>query len=155
MIRKIAPSIAAVLILIIGMLSSADAQVEQNQTQGVEGEREGAQAKIIPISIKVEIASETCDSDIDITYEQRNTIARVEGSIASSACPASKGEYTLVVGFTGEDDEYKTLDFVEIWQRSDDLAISFVHDYEIGENVDLTRIRMRNFRCSCTELPEE
>jgi hypothetical protein len=96
-----------------------------------------------------------CDSEVNIVYEQRNTLARVEGSIASSSCPASRGEYTAVVSFTDLNGERTSLEFVEPWQRNDDLPISFLNDYEIGENVDLVSVRLRRLRCTCTETAAE
>jgi hypothetical protein len=97
----------------------------------------------------------TCSSAVNIISEQRNTLARVTGTVESSSCPASHGEYTLVVAIRDENNERSTLEFTETWQRDNDEPLSFRKEYPIGENVDLTRVSLRGLRCSCEDLPAE
>lgn len=97
----------------------------------------------------------TCRSAVNITSEQRNTLARIKGTVESSSCPASHGEYTFVIAIRDENNERSTIEVSETWQRSDDAPISFVKEYPIPENVDLTRVSLRGLRCTCDELPAE
>jgi hypothetical protein len=144
-----------VLLTTFGMISTVSAQAGRTFTMPspeiilVPTEPEGAAAP------QVILVTRTCSSEVNITYEQRNTLARVEGIVESSSCPASHGEYTFVIGIRDENNEQSTLEFTETWQRDDDEPLSFVKEYPIGENVDLTRVRLRSLRCSCDELPVE
>jgi hypothetical protein len=129
--------------------------IAQESERGGEAGDFAIQTKPIPVQVTIEFKSNSCNSEVNVSYEQRNTIARVEGIVGSSSCPASSGEYTLAVGFRNESNESGLLEFVETWQRGDDEPLNFVNNYEIGENVDLTRIRVQNLRCTCTEAPTE
>jgi hypothetical protein len=147
--------ICIVLLGVAGMVSTAAAQDERKFTMPA------PQFILVPKEPDVLVAPEvisvarTCGSEVNIVYEQRNTLARVEGTIESSSCPASHGEYSFVIAVRDENNERSTLEFTETWQRSDDEPISFVKEYPIGENVDLTRVSLRGLHCSCDELPAE
>jgi hypothetical protein len=43
------------------------------------------------------------------------------------------------------------VEYMEIYQRSDDQPIKFTKDYPIGENVELVSVRVRNLRCTCAD----
>jgi hypothetical protein len=101
------------------------------------------------------LQSTQCAAMIELSYFQRNTIARVTGKIENKVCAASGGEYTLAVNVRDANGEIKTLEFVETWQRLDDKTVEFAKDYPIGENVDLTSVRSRRLRCTCAEAPKE
>jgi len=96
-----------------------------------------------------------CSGQINVDYAQWDTIARVEGKLVNETCAASTGEYEIVVRIKDDSGEIKTLEFVETWQRSDDLPITFMKDYTIGENVELIRLNARWLRCTCLEDVED
>jgi len=96
-----------------------------------------------------------CSGQISVDYAQWDTIARVEGRLINETCAASSGEYEIVVRIRDDSGEIKTLEFVETWQRSDDLPITFMTDYSIGENVELIRLNARWLRCTCIGDVEE
>lgn len=98
-------------------------------------------------------AKTRCEAIATVEYEQRNTIARVEGSIENGSCVASSGEYTIAIIVRDEKGESNTLEFSETWQRADDQPVKFLSDYEIGEGVELVRVRSRRLTCICAGPP--
>jgi hypothetical protein len=109
-----------------------------------------------PITIEVPAKpTKTCEATIVVEYEQRNTLAHASGSIENPRCAASGGSYTMVISVRTASGEIKMLEFEEPWRRSDDRPVQFEHDYPIGPNVDLLRVRPRGLRCTCDEAPAE
>jgi hypothetical protein len=94
-----------------------------------------------------------CESSIQLAFSQRNTLARLEGTLENRTCAASTGEYSVGLRIKDATGEFKTIEFRESWQRADDKPVSIRHDYPIGENVDLVSVRTRALRCTCTETP--
>ncbi len=107
-------------------------------------------AKEMPIEIQTRIGSgPTCEPAISITYEQRNDVARVEGTIENSACAACTGDYTIAVRIRDASGESQTLEFPGTWQRRDDRPVKFTTDYPIGKNVDVVNVRSKSLHCVC------
>jgi hypothetical protein len=131
---------------------------EPNPTR-VTVENEGRSTRVVlqaEVPIEIEIPSQKttqCQATIAFEYTQRNTVARVEGSIENGICAASSGDYTIAVSFRDQNGELKTLEFGETWQRSDDQPVEFLTDYPIGENVELVSVRSRRLRCVCAAAP--
>jgi hypothetical protein len=95
-----------------------------------------------------------CQAPIALQFTQRNTIARVRGTIENDDCGASSGTYTIAVRYKDEAGEVHNVEQAEEhWQRDDDQPFSFEHEYLIGENVDLIRVRVRKIECVCAEMP--
>jgi hypothetical protein len=111
---------------------------------------------LLPQAGLVSAASPTtaCLAVLSLVYEQRNTMAQVEGTIENTTCAASSGDYALGITVKDAKDELQTLEFSEKWQRSDNKTITFKDTYPIGENVDLRRITPRKVHCVCTVAPE-
>ena len=107
-------------------------------------------AKDLPIEIQSEVKGQSCNATMEIEYEQRNTVARVEGTIENPACAACTGEYTIVVRIRDESGEFKSLEFPGKWQRADDKPVKFKADYPVGMNVDVVSVRTRELHCVCT-----
>lgn len=99
------------------------------------------------------IKPEACQGSIALTYQQRNTIARVTGAIKNPTCAASSGNYELTINVEDADGKRQALNVTETWERSDAADVQFTTDYEIGENVDLVNVRTRRIRCECAEIP--
>ena len=150
------------LLPLVGLVTLAAAQDEPNR------EREGSRPEQPPpaavaigekeLTIPLEIAapkSASCGATIALQYSQRNTVARVEGTIDNKDCAASKGEYAVVIRIRDENGELKTLEFAESWHRDDDQPVKFQTDYPIGENVDLVSARAGRLRCGCAEPPAQ
>ena len=95
----------------------------------------------------------SCEASIQSTFSQRNTLARLEGTIENRTCAASTGEYSVGLRIRDASGEIKTLEFREMWQRADDKPLTIKSDYPIGENVDLVSVRTRSLSCTCTEEP--
>jgi exoribonuclease R len=96
-----------------------------------------------------------CAAEYSSTYDQRNTVARVESTIRVQACTVASGEFTVTLRIKGEDGEVKVLTLDETWARTDDKDVSLVADYPIGENVELVSARVRGRRCTCADPPAE
>jgi hypothetical protein len=80
-------------------------------------------------------------------------VARVESTIRVQACTVASGEFTVTLRIRGEDGEIKVLEQSETWARTDDMDVSLVADYPIGENVELVSARVRGRRCTCADPP--
>ena len=110
-------------------------------------------AKELPIEIRTHIGSTpTCQPTMSISYEQRNDVARVEGTIENEACAACTGDYTIAVRIRDESGESKTLEFPATWQRADDRPVTFTTDYPIGANVDIVSVRSKSLHCVCVAV---
>jgi hypothetical protein len=109
--------------------------------------------KELPIEIQTEVKGQSCNATMEIEYEQRNTVARVEGKIENPSCAACTGEYTIAVRIRDESGEFKTLEFPGKWQRADDKPVKLAADYPVGANVDVVSVRARGVHCVCTEPP--
>lgn len=134
--------------VLLGALASADSglaaeAVEAIRMPGIEITVKGMEARTLG-----------CAAAIKLDYQQRNTVARVNGTLENPTCAASSGSYDIVVTLRDAAGEAQTLTFSEPWQRSDAADISFTHDYPIGDNTDLRRVTARGVTCSCTQAAE-
>jgi hypothetical protein len=112
-------------------------------------------AKEMPIEIQTHIGSgPTCQPTMSIMYEQRNDVARVEGTIENPACAACTGDYTIAVRIRDASGESKTIEFPGTWQRADDRPVTFTTDYPIGANVDVVSVRSKSLHCVCAASGE-
>jgi hypothetical protein len=122
-------------------------------------EKKGQTARVVTereVSVLVKIApkaTKNCQATMNTSSEQRDTIARVEGTIETADCAACSGDYTIVVRVRDESGETKTLEFLGSWQRADDQPVKFKTDYPIGENVDLLGVRSKGLHCVCADAP--
>jgi len=105
--------------------------------------------KIAPLQTKA------CQGTMSTTSEQRNTVAKVEGTIDTPDCAACSGDYTIILKVRDESGETKSLEFAGSWQRKDNVPVKFATDYPIGENVDLLGVRSRGLRCVCADALAE
>ena len=97
-----------------------------------------------------------CAATTETQYSQRNTVARVTGTVSIANCSAgSTGTFTVVARVKDESGETKPIEFGETWQRDDAKDVTFTSDYPIGENVDLVNVRVRNLKCTCAEAAPE
>lgn len=136
------------ILLAMAALSApaAGAQDEQDRTITVQTE--------IPIVVKMELPpSKKCGAEITLSYFQRGEVASVDGELNNSVCAASSGEYTLAISISDTNQQLRTLEFNEAWQRSDAQPVSFEKEYPIGADVDLVRVRARRITCTCAEAP--
>jgi hypothetical protein len=107
------------------------------------------------LKVTLELPQQTapqCEATTTTEYYQRNTVARVEGTISIANCPAgSAGDYTIAARVRDDSGETKVIEFSESWQLDGDEDVAFNTDYPIGENVELTNLRVRNLTCTCAE----
>ena len=104
------------------------------------------------ISIEVPaLPSAQCEATSSTDYHQRNTVARVNSTLAIPDCAAASGEFTVALRIRDDSGREQALEFSETWQRSDDQDVHLTADYPIGENVELLSVRVRGLRCTCAE----
>jgi hypothetical protein len=96
-----------------------------------------------------------CGASTTTRYQQRDTIARVSGTLEIHDCAAASGTFTVDVRVKDDSGVEKPLEFRQTWQRSDDQDVAFTADYPIGENVDLVSVSLRGLTCTCTGLLTE
>jgi hypothetical protein len=143
---RISESLA--LVLLAGIALAADGQQPESTVLRTEQELE--------ISIETPaVASAQCDATTTAAYEQRNTVARVQGTIKVAGCKAASGNFTVTVRTRDDSGEVKAVELMEAWQRSDDKDVSFSKDYPIGENVELVSARVRGLSCTCADPSAE
>ena len=124
-------------------------------------EKDGSKTHVVveqDVSVKLEIKqkpSAVCAATVDFEYHQSDTLARVTGAIENTQCAASSGDYVLAVTIRDAKGEVSTLEFPQQWARSDAESVKFTFDLPIGPNVDLTNVRTRRLRCTCTEAAEK
>jgi hypothetical protein len=96
-----------------------------------------------------------CEATTLTEYQQRNNVARVNGTVSLAACPAgTSGTFTLVARVRDESGESRTIEFPETWQRDDTDDHKFNSEYPIGDDVELMSVRVRNLKCTCAEVAE-
>ena len=84
-----------------------------------------------------------CGASTTTRYQQRNTVARVSGTLEIHDCAAASGTFTVDVRVKDDSGVEKPLEFSQPWQRSDDQDVAFTADFPIGENVDLVSVSLR------------
>lgn len=107
------------------------------------------------VILEAESPRDYCHAKAEFEWWQDNTAAHIEGSITNPDCGASGGTYTVSVRHKDALGEVRRNDYVESWSRDDDQPFRFVHDYEIGDNVDLIRVSARKVVCICAGQPAE
>jgi len=93
-----------------------------------------------------------CGASTTTRYQQRDTVARVSGTLEIRDCAAASGTFTVAVRVKDDSGVEKPLEFSQPWQRSDDQDVAFTADYPIGENVDLVSVSLRGLTCTCAGL---
>lgn len=102
-----------------------------------------------------ELPSNQCGATTTTQYQQRDTLARVSGTLEIADCAAASGAFTVAVVVKDESGANKPLEFDETWQRGDATDVSFTADYPIGENVELVSVRLRGLSCTCGDAADE
>jgi hypothetical protein len=97
------------------------------------------------------IVTQRCAATITISFQQRNTAARVEGAIENPTCTNASGTYEINVSTRDAAGETRRMQFSEVWQQVDSNVVEFNKDYEIGAEVDLTRVQVRSTHCECVD----
>jgi len=96
-----------------------------------------------------------CAATMQSEYDQRNTVARVTGTLSVANCPAnSAATYYVVARIKDESGEIKAIEFPETRQHGDGGDAPFTAEYPIGENVELVNVRIRDLKCTCAAAPE-
>ncbi len=107
------------------------------------------------IEAEHEYVTDACEARLDVSYYQKDSSVHVETELHNDQCGASSGSYALEVRYRGDDGEVRTVEFEELWQRSDAEPVTLEKDYYVAENVDVTRVRSRRLRCECASAPDD
>lgn len=99
------------------------------------------------------LPSTQCEATSATEYQQRDTMARVNTTLAVADCTAASGELTVAARIRDAAGEMKSVEFTEAWQRSGDQDLELTADYPIGANVDLLNVRVRKLTCTCADAP--
>ncbi len=134
-------------ILVIGRASLAQDAVEAKEDDA------GSDTMTIEFSktIKLDMHMGGCQANLQIEYWQKGDIAEVNSTLTNPDCGASSGDYTISVRYRDDDGEMTTDEYQETWEREDPEPIATTKQYEIGDNVDLIRVRSRKLSCACTD----
>ncbi len=158
--RNTAPALYALLTVaaLVAPASAQDAPAVDDAESRVtrDGRRTTIEHELPATTRELRMAlppSKRCSADISLSYIQKDTLASVEGSLGNAVCAASSGDYTLAISIRDENGETQTLEFTEVWQRTDDQPVVLEGEYPIGANVDLMRVRTRRASCTCAEAP--
>ena len=100
-------------------------------------------------TIRLEKRVGGCRANLSLEYWQEGHLARVNTTIGNDECAASGGEYRIRIVYRGDDGESETDEYDETWEREDDRPVSTSKTYEIGDDVDLLRVRSRGLSCEC------
>lgn len=93
-----------------------------------------------------------CEASTYAEYEQIGSIARVTGTVSTSACPAgTTGKFVLVARVTDGAGTSTPIEYSEMWRTNDTEDYVFHADYPIGDNVFLENMRVRDLQCTCAE----
>lgn len=92
-----------------------------------------------------------CQANLQMEYWQKGHIAEVQSTLTNPDCAASSGHYTISVRYRNDDGEMHSDEYQETWERSDGEPVTATKHYEIGDDVDLIRVRSRRLSCSCAD----
>jgi hypothetical protein len=143
------PGIAA--LVLFAQAHAQDLTVDQSstdQTTKIEAHLEKRYTVDLELTPPV---SRLCKSSVSIGFLQKNAIASVETTVQNSDCDASEGSYVMAIRIRDASGTSQELEFEETWQRDDALPIIGMQEYDIGDNVDLVRVRTKKLRCTCTD----
>jgi hypothetical protein len=87
--------------------------------------------------------AQICEVDIATSYFQAASQAIVEAEINHADCSASNGKYTVSLKIQDAVGEIHSKKYKEVWSRTDAQAINVKHSYQIGDNMDLLRARIK------------
>jgi hypothetical protein len=107
------------------------------------------------VTVRVEVGGSRkpqCQANALTEYFQQGTMARVNGTVNISACPAgTTGAFTLVARIKDDSGEVQPLEFKQTWEHDEPQALKFSGDYPLGDKVELVSMRVRNLTCTCVE----
>lgn len=95
-----------------------------------------------------------CNANISISYTQMNERIRVKTSIDHEDCAASSGEYRLRIRTRDEALELHTVEISKSWAREKNAVIELTEYYDIGADVDLVSLRIKQSPkkgCTCKD----
>ena len=99
-----------------------------------------------------------CDVQVNVTYGQRHTVARVRTTVSETQCVPSEGAYTLRIRTVDDNGDPQTRDHRETWRRDDNEPIEHAADYDLQGDPRLLWVRVRKSAkddCTCLDVAED
>lgn len=125
-----------------------DAVVEYRELENEFNKARGATIRIPTPDFTPKVPR--CRATTYTEYEQIGSVARVAGTVSTSACPAgTTGKLVLVARLRDDTGTSTRIEFSETWQTADMEDYVFHADYRIGEDVFLESVHVRNLKCTC------
>ena len=93
----------------------------------------------------------SCKGQVELEYDQYDTVARVETRLGSTTCPVTYVQYALIVSSRDADYEIVTSRHEFAWDVTPDGTLPGSGDYPIGDDTDLVSVRARQFSCTCAD----
>ncbi|MEL7538233.1 MAG: hypothetical protein AAFZ58_09970 [Pseudomonadota bacterium] len=90
-----------------------------------------------------------CRGQIQLEYDQYDTVARVDAELTGESCVIESFTYTLVVRVRDENYDVASVNHAIQWSADQAQQSLGSGDYPIGSDVDLVDVRARQFSCDC------
>jgi hypothetical protein len=135
--------------------AAGGSRIRANCEEPVTATTRTEQSLKVSLDAPPQLSAPQCEAIATTDYFQKNTVARVDGTIAIRNCSkGSNGTYNVVVRVRDDKGEINSLEFGDKWvQHGDGQDVKFAADYPIGKDVDLLNVRVRDMRCSCGDQP--
>lgn len=93
----------------------------------------------------------SCKGQVELEYNQYDTVARVAAKLGNTTCPVTYVQYALIVSARDADYEIVTSRHEFAWDVTSDGELPGSGDYPIGTDTDLVSVRARQFSCTCAD----
>ncbi len=101
------------------------------------------------VTLKAPDQSHKCEVDMELEYQQRDDKAQVTTYSTVPGCGAAEGPYRLFLTYVDSENKTQTVQHDEHWSlQNDGIATK---EYDLAENVQLTRVYLRRVRCECVD----
>ncbi|MEM8981406.1 MAG: hypothetical protein AAGC71_00170 [Pseudomonadota bacterium] len=107
------------------------------------------------IDLPMEPLIEPCSGQVELEYDQFDTLARVSAKLTGTACDIASASYKLVINTRDADYNVSSTTHALAWDPLSNSAFPGSGDYSIGADIDLVNVRARQFKCRCrkTDAP--
>lgn len=107
----------------------------------------------IPQKFEIELSMKrvtlACDGQVELRYNQYDTVARVDATLVSASCPIDTLNYALVVSSKSSDGDVNQSRHEFSWNASAGERLPGSGEYPIGADTDLISVDARQLSCTC------
>ncbi|MEM1261002.1 MAG: hypothetical protein AAGH76_01265 [Pseudomonadota bacterium] len=101
------------------------------------------------VELPMKRMTEPCAGQVELEYDQYDTIARVNAKLTDTQCEIESASYTLVINISDNDYNVSSVSHALEWSADGDADFPGSGDFSIGADVDLVNVRARQFKCRC------